>query len=279
MSKKLIIIATSLIIIGVIIFAVVMTMLGWDFKRLSTDKYERNEYVITENFKNISVKTDTADVVFLTSSDSKIKVVSNEKKNVKHLVEVNGDTLNISVIDTRKWYDHIGISFGIPKITVYIPEGEYNNLTVKNATGDIKIPKGFIFGNADISVTTGDISLSSSVTGAINCKSTTGDIELNGIRCNTLTVMGTTGDTEMKDVIAAGKMTVRRTTGDVELESCDAAELFIKVTTGDVEGTLLSDKTFEVKSTTGRVNVPKSKSGGLCKVNSTSGHIEIDIKK
>ena len=278
MSKKIIIIATSLITIGTIIFVGVMTMLKWDFKKLTTDKYETNEYEITDGFKNISVETVTADIVFLPSLDNNTKVVCRERINVKHSVEVSGDTLKISVVDTRKWYEHISINFETPKITLYIPNGEYNDLFVKNTTGDVTIPDGFTFTNADISVTTGDISLESSVSGALKCKCTTGDMNLSGIRCDTLTATGTTGDTEMRDVIATGKMTVKRTTGDVEFEACDAGEIFIKVTTGDVEGSLLSDKIFDAKATTGKVDVPKSGKGGFCKVSATTGHIDIDIK-
>lgn len=278
MSKKMIIIATSLVLIGTIIFVGVMTVFKWDFKKLATDKYVTNEYEITDSFKNISVKTVTADIIFLPSFDNDTKVICRERKNVKHTVEVKEDTLNISVVDNRKWYEHISINFETPKITVYIPKGEYYDLLIKDTTGDVTVPDGFTFANADISVTTGDISFESSVSGALKCNTTTGDILLCGVRCETLTATGTTGDTEMTDVIANSKMTVKRTTGDVEFEACEAEDIFIKVTTGDIEGSLLTDKIFEAKTTTGRVNVPDSREGGFCKVRATTGSIDICVK-
>lgn len=279
MSKKMIIIATSLVLIGTIIFVGVMTMFKWDFKKLTTDKYVTNEYEITDSFKNISVKTVTADIIFLPSFDNDTKVICRERINVKHTVEVKEDTLNISVVDNRKWYEHISINFETPKITVYIPNGEYYDLFIKDTTGDVTVPDGFTFANADISVTTGDISFESSVSGALKCNTTTGDIDLRGIRCETLTTTCTTGDTEMNDVIAISKMTVKSTTGDIEFEACDAGDILIKVTTGDIEGSLLTDKIFEAKATTGKVDVPKSRNGGFCRVSATTGSIKIDIKQ
>ena len=112
----------------------------------------------------------------------------------------------------------------------------------------------------------------------MQCKTTTGDVLLQGVRCADLTIDGTTGDVEMKDVIASGKITVKVTTGDVELEACDGGELFLKATTGDVEGTLLTPKTFEAKATTGKVDVPNPSTGGLCKIKTTTGDIQIRIR-
>ena len=77
---------------------------------------------------------------------------------------------------------------------------------------------------------------------------------------------------------ASGKITVKVTTGDVELEACDGGELFLKATTGDVEGTLLTPKTFEANATTGKVDVPNPSTGGLCKIKTTTGDIQIRIR-
>ena len=67
MNKKTtawIIIAASLILIGILIFVGAMTMLKWDFTKLSTVKLETNEYCIGEEYKNISIEDSTADIEF-----------------------------------------------------------------------------------------------------------------------------------------------------------------------------------------------------------------------
>lgn len=279
MSKKTkiwLIIGAVLILIGGILFTGVMTIMGWDFKKLSTDKFETNEHVISESYKSISLKTVTADIIFV-PTDGETRVTCYENEKVKHTVQVEDGTLVIRGVDQRKWYDYIGFHFETPKITVSIPRGEYGTLAVHATTGNVKLPRDFTFVAADVSVTTGDIFFAASATGDVQCKTTTGDVLLQGVRCADLTIDGTTGDVEMKDVIASGKITVKVTTGDVELEGCDGGELFLKATTGDVEGTLLTPKTFEAKATTGKVDVPNPSTGGLCKIKTTTGDIQIRI--
>ena len=49
--KLWLIIAVSLVVIGGIVFVGVMSVLQWDFMKLSTVKYETNSYEINEAYK------------------------------------------------------------------------------------------------------------------------------------------------------------------------------------------------------------------------------------
>ena len=94
-TKIWLMIAASFVLVGCIVFVGVMTVLKWDFSRLSTDRYEANNYEINEDYKNISIVTDTADIIFVPSEETKTSVVCYERKKVKHSVTVNSDTLVI----------------------------------------------------------------------------------------------------------------------------------------------------------------------------------------
>ena len=59
MTKTWLIIAAVLVVIGCLIFGGVMAMVKWDFTKLSTIKFENNEYEMNEKFSNIRVKTET----------------------------------------------------------------------------------------------------------------------------------------------------------------------------------------------------------------------------
>lgn len=316
-TKIWLIIATSLILVGCIIFGCVMAMLKWDFTKLSTNKYETNSYEINDDYKNISVVTNTADISFVPSENSKCSVVCYEQKNVKHSVTVKDDTLVIEVVDTKKWYEHISINFGTPKITVYIPQGEYGALSVKSNTGDVEIPENFKFESIDISVSTGDaknyasasevikiktstgavrvenvsagtldlsvstgkvIAQSITCEGEIKIKVSTGDTKLTDARCKRVISNGSTGDISLKNVIAAEQFFIERSTGDVKFDGSDAAEIFVKTDTGRVNGSLLSDKVFITKTDTGSIDVPKTTTGGKCEINTDTGDIKITIK-
>lgn len=314
--KIWLIVAASLVLIGAIIFVGVMGVLEWNFSSLSTTKYVTNEYEISDSYKNIKVVTNTADITFIPSENTKI--ICYEQANVKHSVSVKDNTLYIEVNDMRKWYEHIGIYWKTQKITVYIPACEYGTLTVKGDTGDTQIPKGFKFESIDISQSTGDVNCLASANGDVKIKTSTGaikvenitaglldlnvstgdvltsDIECAGdvllststgkaiiqnIRCNDIISTGDTGDITLNNVIAAEKFSVERSTGDVKLDGCDASELIIKTDTGDVKGILLSDKIFLTESDTGSIKVPETTSGGKCKITTDTGDIKIEIKK
>ncbi len=317
-TKIWILAAASLVLLGGIIFVCVMTELGWNFEGLSTVRYETNTYEINEGYEKISIVTDTADVIFLPSQDGKTSVVCFEEEKVRHSVEVADGTLTVKAVDTRKWYEHIGINFRSPKITVYLPSSDYGPLTVRTVTGDVTLPKDFIFSSIDVSVSTGDVRSCASAWGNVKIETTTGDIKIENISaaslclsvttgdvnaskvtcdedirlkvstgrakvsettCQSLATEGSTGDVILSGVVVKGMLSAERSTGDIKLDGCDAGEIYIKTNTGDVSGSLLSGKEFFVRSTTGSINAPDSTvGGGRCQITTTTGSIKITVK-
>ena len=276
-TKRWLIIATFLLLTGCVIFGGVMTVYKWDFSKLSTNKYETNKYDINDNFKNISVNVKTADIVFVASEKAKAEVVCYEQDNANHEVSVDNDTLTIKLVDERKWYEYIGINFRTPKITVYLPQGEYGNLTVSASTGDIDIKK-LSAENINLTVTTGEIEAKSiTCNGDFKTTVSTGEVELKDVSCKNLSSNGNTGDITLKDVIAEEKFAIERSTGDVKFERCDANEIFVKTDTGDVKGSLLSDKVFITQTDTGNIDVPKTITGGRCEITTDTGDIKITV--
>jgi len=308
--------ATSLVLIGCVLFAGVMSMLGWDFMKLSTVTYETNTYEIGEVFDRISMNTDNADVVFVLSNDGKCKVECYEREKAKHTATVKDGMLTIELIDNRTVYDYVGLNFGSPKITLYLPSSEYTSLFIKEYTGDVEIPKNFTFKDVDISLSTGDINFCASASDTVKMKTSTGDIRVESISvgglelavttgkvtvtgvsckrdvavsvstgkvcltdivCKNVVSDGNTGDISLQNVIATEKFSIERNTGDVILERSDADEIIIKTDTGSVHGTLLSDKVFITESDTGSINVPDSVTGGKCEIITDTGDVNIFI--
>lgn len=318
-TKISLIVAGGLIVLASIIFVVAMSILKWDFRKLSSTEYETNEYEITDDFADILIKTDTSDIVFLPDDSEKVKVVLYEQKNLNHNVSADGSALKIELNDTRKWYEHITLfSFGSPKMTVYLPKKSYDALNITSSTGDINIPKDFSFSSIDISVSTGDVTACASSLGATKIKASTGGVNVDGIstaslditvstgkikasnvkcvgdvsikvstgksnlenvQCKNLFSKGSTGDIILKNVIAQGSFSIERSTGDVTLDLSDASEITIKTDTGDVTGTLLTEKIFIPSSDTGNIKLPETTSGGKCKVTTDTGDIIISIAK
>ena len=299
MKKKtsiLIILATSFILLGLIIFTLVMCAYNWDFSRLSTIKFQTKTYQLVDDFSNVEIDTITADIAILPSTDSDNKVICFEDEKQPHTVAVSNGKLTINVTENRKWYEHIGINFKAPKITVYLNKTVYQSLGVESNTGSVEIGKEFTFNNIDVSVSTGDvkclasanelikiktstgnIALNNLSANTINLTVSTGDVTLDGVNCKLLISDGDTGDITIKNVIATDKFEIERDTGDVIFYSSDAGEIYVETDTGDVKGSLLTKKNFIADSDTGRVNVPDTTSGGKCKIETNTGDIIITI--
>lgn len=316
-TKVWLIIAVSLVLIGCVVFVGVMSMFKWDFSKLSTVKYETNNYEISEEFDGISIKTDTADIIFAVSEDGKCRVECYEEKKAKHSVSTQDGTLAIEVTNNKRWYDYIGLNFGSPKITIYLPKTEYTSLLANGKTGDIKLPDEFAFKNVDVSLSTGavdvfadvsekikiqtttgnirvenistgilDLSVStgkvtvSGVTceGDITVGVTTGDAYLTDIACKSVISSGSTGGISLNNVVAAEKFSIKGSTGNIKFDSCDAAEIFVETSTGDVRGSLLTDKVFITKTSVGKIDVPNTTTGGKCEIKTSTGNIKITVE-
>ena len=276
-KKTILISASALMLLGALLFGGMMTMLKWNFGKLSTVKYETNEHIVNEAFYGISVSTDTARVIFVPSEDGSVSVVCNERAKSRHSVSVEDGVLRVEIVDTRKWYDRIDLDFGTHAITVSLPADAYGDLTVKNKTGSITVPNDFSFASATLTVDTGEIDFSASVTGELKIKTSTGGVRAGALSAGALDISVSTGRITLEDVIAEGEMTLRSSTGGIRLTRCDAAEIDIKTDTGSVVGTLLSEKLFDTRSSTGRVRVPEPSGNERCKIRTDTGSIRIEI--
>ena len=313
------IIAASLILTGSVITGGALAANKWDMKNLSNEEYREKSYEITEEYSDISVLTDTAMVDVIATKEASCRVECVELVKAAHKVEVRNGTLTVEIEDTRKWYEHIGIFFAeTPKITVYLPEGEYGALKVRGSTGNVFIQSKLDFKEIGVDVSTGNVECFASAVGKIAIKTTTGNISLGDISaaaleltvntgsarlvganvdgeltlraksgnsilenvsCGGLSITGTTGDVVMKNVVAEKSICVERSTGDVSFERCDAEELTMTTDTGNIAGSLLTAKTFSVSHTTGKVRLPETQAGGRFTVKSDTGNIIIDVVK
>lgn len=277
-TKFWLITATVLLIVGTTMLAVLILKYNWDFDKLSAKKFETNSYNINDEFNNISINTNDADITFALAKDGKCKVECYEETKAKHSVEVREDTLFVNVCNEKSWYDYIGIYFKSAKITVYLPKNEYSSFDIKGMTSDVCI-ENIGMESLNISVSTGDVTVSDIICGGdITVGVSTGDLHLTNIVCKNVISQGSTGDILLKNVIASEKFSLKRSTGDIEFDGSDAAEIFAKTTTGDVTGSLLSEKVFTAQTGTGTVKVPKSTNGGKCEINASTGDIKIKIK-
>ena len=318
-KKIVIIVSCVVVFLGLLIGCIGLYSLGFDFRKLDASKLQTRSYEIAEDFTVLDLDMQSADLIILPSQDGKAKVVCREREKESHSVFVKDGVLSVRVENNRKWYDYIGFNFGEQTVTVYLPKTEYAKITVGTDTGDIRVPKEFSFDEAKITTDTGDVTWSASVADGltvltdtgdleissvaseawiklkadtgdiglwnINCKTLgittdTGDVELEGVSVSdTVTVKTNTGDVELERVMVAENLQITTDTGDVEMDNSDAATIKIQTDTGDVSGVLLSEKVFLTHTDTGKIDVPKTTSGGVCEVVTDTGDIYFRIKR
>jgi DUF4097 and DUF4098 domain-containing protein YvlB len=319
MKAKLIItlvIAAGLIFLGITVVIVGFSMSGFDIKKLTTDPEVTNYVTIDQDFNSIIIDATTADLKILPSTDGKCKIDLVERKNLYFMPSVENGILTVNEVDDRKWYEHIGISWGNMSITLYLPKEQYNSLTVELTTGKAEIDSAFEFGKVAVKATTGSVKCEAKVTEslAIKCttgliyasgaevdtlslKASTGAIELCKSSCRTLEIEATTGSIKLSeisgtgdfdieattgkinlsDVVTEGDLTIEADTGDISFKRCDAANLDLTTDTGDIEGSLLTSKVFFYETDTGDVDIPRTTEGGKCNIETDTGDITVTI--
>jgi len=310
--------AVVLIFIGACLFIGVMAANGWDFSMLSTERFITNKYTVNESFRDISINVDTTDITFVLTNEKQCTVECKESDKVRHSVFVENETLMIKTNDMRKWYDHVEISFDSPTMTVHLPKDEYGTLQIETHTGHITLPKELNLDNMKIDGNTGNVTSFSSLTGKIEISLSTGNVKLDNVtaesarihtstgkisldsvqvqkeielttstgkitlsnvQANSFNSQSSTGSVALENATVKEKMSIETNTGAVRLDLCDASEIKISTSTGDVSGTLITEKIFICETSTGDIDVPKTTSGGRCEITTSTGDIEIKVKK
>lgn len=316
-KKKWIVAALILLGTGVVICGIALVATGFDFGRLSTGKYVTNTHTIEDEFQDIQVNLDTEKVVFSPSDDGSCRVVCFEEEKDPCNVRVDGQTLVIDKPNKHNWRLNFGFGLESPEVTIYLPEKTYRELSVDVDTGNVIIPRDFSFETITATLDTGDISCEASATGNIKLdtdtghisvsgvdalsmelssdtgsmdvsdislsedlriKEQTGDVTMVNVSCRNFISNGDTGMLAMTNVVASGEFNLQRDTGDIKFDGCDAETIYMETDTGDVTGSLLTEKVFITDSDTGRVDVPKTITGGRCEITTDTGNIRIEIK-
>ena len=164
-------------------------------------------------------------------------------------------------------------------VTVTTPSDAEGNLTVNvgklSQTKVIQAPKSiFTFENLKADAYT--ITLTYTGDKKYQSKELTSTVNVN--RYESTTQLNLSAVNVGGDVIIT-VTTIDSSTGNVTFEDSDAATIDVKTDTGDVTGTLLTSKVFYVTTDTGKVNVPKSTTGGLCNIETDTGDVRISIKE
>ena len=298
-AKIWLIIAGSLTALGILIFVGAMAMCNWSFSNFGNAKYTTKTYEVNELFDNISIDVPSCDINFVLSKNGQCKVDCYDTEKAEYSATVKDKTLTVTTSDEdSSWTDRLSsFSLESPKMTVYLPENEYKQLSITTATGDVNLPADFSFDGVDVDCSTSDVDCSASAVKDMKIHSTTGDVNLSSLSADNVDISVTTGDVALEGIKTKGDLSVKTTSGDISLtdtiseksfslegvtcdvifDKCDAAQITATTTTGDITGTLRSDKSFTATSSSGDVDIPNPCEGGKCELTANTGDINIRI--
>ena len=240
--------------LGLAILMGVLLISDFDVSKLDKTEYETNTHRVSEDFDKIIINTQETDIVLLASDDNVSKVICMEQKKLKHSVSVENGTLQISEMDTRKWYDHITLFAKPVSLKIYLPSDQLESLRIDSGTGDVSVPAALTFGSVGMKASTGDIVFESSVDGELKMITDTGDITLSGVKAGKIDLSVSTGEILMQSVICRETASVRVETGDTRITDMTCRNLLTTGSTGDItlKNTVASD-TFSIARSTGDV--------------------------
>ena len=178
---------------------------------------ETNEYEIKENFKDIKITTDTADIQFILSENPSSFIVCEEEKNANHSVTVKENTLRIEIVDDQKWYEDIGIKLRTPKITVYLGKSEYSNISLETDTGNILLDNIITTGKLAIKTDTGNVKFEACDASEVIIKTETGNVTGSFLTDKVVFAKSDTGKIDIPKVIADEKCEVITDTGNIKI--------------------------------------------------------------
>ncbi len=312
-STKIILIVSAALFFAGIVMVCVFCALGGSF---DTQGLQEKTHSVYGTVTDVKVTLRGTDFLLEPSPDGTVYARCKEAENITFTVENKDGTLSVTENDNRKWYEFIGISLQPQTVTLYLPAGEYGNLTVETSAGRIKCWESFIFENAVLTASSGSVECYAAVkrtlqaetsSGKIEVKnadadkvlltassgriilsdsepslaeltSSSGSINLRDVTCSTLIAAATSGRISLDRTVAQNSLWAKTTSGAIQLQRCDASSLDLEATSGLISATLLTGKVYNVSTGSGSAKYPASDlDGGVCNVTTTSGSVKITV--
>lgn len=244
----------------------------------SPDAQEFMGQMVEEPFSSITVDAQACNVHLVPSSDGTCQVEYPIGDQLECSVSVQQDTLRVVFRDHRAWYNGVSSSLTPLELTLYLPQSQYEQLTLDSVSGSITVPEDFSFSQAQVSTTSGALKFYAPVSGNLTLESVSGTLDVTNVAPQSLSLSSTSGSIHASHVVVMETWDIDSVSGQVTLTDCDASALVINTVSGAVNASLRSGKSFSTQTVSGDVEVPSDSSGGSCNISTISGDITCTIQ-
>ena len=247
-------------------------------------KVVKEEQFSTQNIKEIMVSTPRANVRIFRTNEEKIKVIEKASKKVKEkdlfVAKINGDTFEIKdqgrnfcfgfcflsniyyeIYIPNSYQNQISITTTSGDIEMNAEEEQYQDVTLRSVSGDIRINSKIVTNNMSLKTTSGDIEMGHLNSTSIEVNSVSGDVSGKTIEGKETKIKTTSGDIELDWITS--ELEINSVSGDIELDYFNPfGSSNFKTTSGEIE--IMLDKKASVKmrgdSVSGDIRFPHSES-------------------
>ena len=244
-TKKLLIVSLVLILVGGGLFIAGSLSGGWEQLK-NTDLTSGKEYQekiidYDESFNKIEIDAQSYPVKILKSNDANTYVRYRSDQN--HVLKMGNDRDTFKITEKYEPKKNFNIDLGIwdelfdidneKVICLYLPEKEYESITLNAAAGDVEIEdiKVKIF-TAELKAGSFDLKNMFIESGEIKCKA--GEVEIDDSTLNNSNIYASVGSidiekSKLKNVNLEAKL------GDIDVNDCEYDGGSMRVNLGSIE--------------------------------------------
>ncbi|MDD3171127.1 MAG: DUF4097 family beta strand repeat-containing protein [Bacilli bacterium] len=244
-------------IIGVLICIGVLIASEFDFSKFSTEQnIEKKEIdLIIGDTDQFDFIIDNASINFTESPDDQLHVTYYESNRVKYEVSTTSSSIEMTQVNSLKWYDYIGINFYDTSIDVKIPTSytKILNISTDNCVMDFKDLynlESIIANSKNATVDFDNVTVQKD----IYCKTTNSTIDINYVNCINLTVITTNSEIELENINLTGTLISETSSGVVHLEDINADVVNIKNNNGTISFDDLISPNITLKALNGVIS-------------------------
>ncbi|MDE5593936.1 MAG: DUF4097 domain-containing protein [Clostridiales bacterium] len=272
--NKFLAVGAAVLIIGVVVWVIGMSIIGWDFFRLDNTEYTARSYACEDEVKSISVSLSSFPLAV--KRGERVSLDYYEADNSEVFVEEKDGVL--SVVEKYQYRPFssglFNIGRGLHKFTLTVVSGA--KLEIKGTNSDVSI-EDIALDEFSMNSTNANIRFTRVQFGKLNVKATNCDITLSGCKASDITVKSTNLDITAKNC-EFDSVEVDGTNVDCDLEMVKLDTLSLDAVNLDADVEIVGNASEYTVTATGR-GMPANRTGTTDKLIKLSGtNNDVDLK-
>lgn len=290
-GKGLVVFGAIILLLGAALFIYGMSVIDWDFKQLSTFRYEYRTYEAeNDEINSIFVDFDQTNVrVEISETAQKISVSypvtfdRADKQKTDVSISAEGNVLTLREESHYKWMDYaFNINWASPQTVITLPSSAFADINVKTSYGDVVLTGGS-YGVLSLETAFGDVKANGFVADAVTLKTDAGDIKITDADVTEKLAANThMGDVKARSV-KAYEVDFHSDLGEIKVENLDAQSIRLTSSCGDVRGSVegaAEEFKIDAKTDLGDNNLSNRTDGAkTLYVHTALGDIEISFNR